>query len=323
MPSPIALFAFNRPQCLQVTLKALAANTLARQSILTIFCDGPRDGEEQKKTDAVRDIARRTTGFASVTLVEREQNQGLAASIITGVSTMLEKYGQVIVVEDDLRTSPHFLSYMNDGLRLYKDDNEVASICGWSCPGAEQLREQCFFLRGADCLGWATWRRAWAHFNADARFLYEEITRKNLQNAFNYDSLYNFTQMLKATADGTLDSWAIRWYASAFLKEMLTLYPSTSLVFHDGAEGTHVDNNATIKQQTTLADSPIYVSRMPIAESFETRSIMNKYLTRQALSNGANTQSPFLFLARIRCELGRRFPTVKKIYQKIKIFLTK
>lgn len=320
MPSPIALFAFNRPQCLQATLKALAANTLAWQSMLTIFCDGPRDVEEQKKTDAVRDIARQATGFASVTLVEREQNQGLAASIITGVSAMLEKYGQVIVVEDDLRTSPHFLSFMNDGLQLYKDDTEVASICGWSCPGSENLQEKYFFLRGADCLGWATWSRAWAHFNADARFLYEEILRKNLQSAFNYDSLYNFTEMLKATADGSLDSWAIRWYASAFLKEMLTLYPSTSFVFHDGAQGTHIDNNAVIEQQLILADKPICLSRMPIAESSEARSLMSRWHTRQYLSNRAHAQSSPFSLARLRGEIGRRFPTVKKIYQKIKNF---
>lgn len=318
MLSPIALFAFNRPRCLQATLKALAANTLARHSLLTIFCDGPRDVEEKKRTDEVRDIARRAAGFASVSLVMREENQGLASSITAGVSAMLQKYSQVIVVEDDLRTSPHFLSYMNDGLRLYKDDHQVASISGWSCPGAEKLKDQSFFLRGADCWGWATWRRAWAHFNPDARFLYEEIRRRNLQESFNYNSLYDFMQMLKLTAEGTLNSWAICWYASTFLKEMLTLYPSVSFVFHDGAQGTHVDNNAGIAQQLILAEKPVDLSKIPVAESSKGRSVMSRWHTQQYLFGGSDQQPSFFSLARARRELSRRFPLLKKLYQKLK-----
>ena len=101
------------------------------------------------------------SGFKSLNIIERDINMGLSKSIITGVTEICDKYGKVIVLEDDHVTSPYFLQYMNDGLRAYEHDEDVISIHGYIYPLGDKLPET-FFIRGADCWGWATWKTSWA-----------------------------------------------------------------------------------------------------------------------------------------------------------------
>ena len=157
--APIALFCFRRPAHLARVLEALQANTLASASILYLFCDGPRGPQDQLEVDEVRRVARAASGFAKVEVRCLEVNQGLAQSIISGVSEVLKRHGRVIVLEDDLVTSPYFLTFMNEALEKYEDTETVASIHGYLFPVLEHLPET-FFIRGADCWGWATWSRA-------------------------------------------------------------------------------------------------------------------------------------------------------------------
>lgn len=126
--APVILFVFNRPLHMARTVAALQANELAEETPLFIYCDGARNEKEAERVRQVREQAKTVTGFKSVTVVERERNYGLAGSIIDGVGRLCEQYGRVIVVEDDLITSPDFLRYMNQGLDLYADEERVASI---------------------------------------------------------------------------------------------------------------------------------------------------------------------------------------------------
>ncbi|MDY0260227.1 MAG: methyltransferase, TIGR04325 family [Desulfovibrio sp.] len=238
---PIAIFAFNRPGHLRRSLDALAANDLAAESDITIFCDGPRTDEERPRTEAVRTIARAASGFHSVTVVEREKNYGLATSIITGVTDVLEKHDRIIVLEDDLITSQFFLQYMNQGLDVYAANPKVASIHGWCFPHTVTDPPKTFFLRGADCWGWGTWKRAWNAFEPDAGKLLMQLYKRDLAAAFDLDGTYNYTGMLRDTIEKRVSSWAVRWHASAFLADMYTLYPEHSLVQNIGfdSSGTH------------------------------------------------------------------------------------
>jgi GT2 family glycosyltransferase len=173
-PAPVALFAYRRPEHLRVTVESLRANPEARDTHLTVFCDAARTAEQEDAVAAVRAYADTITGFASVTVVKRESNLGLARSIIDGVTRLTEAHGRVIVVEDDLLLSPHFLRYMNDAMALYEGDAQVASIHGYCYPVAEPLPET-FFLRGADCWGWGTWHRAWSRFEPDGARLFAAL----------------------------------------------------------------------------------------------------------------------------------------------------
>ncbi|MDR3358363.1 MAG: methyltransferase, TIGR04325 family [Desulfovibrio sp.] len=266
MPSPIALFAFNRPEHLRQTLSALAGNDLASQSDLTIFCDGARNFEDERAVRAVASIAESVEGFASVRIVRRPRNLGLAASIIRGVSEVLETNSTVIVLEDDLTTSPYFLRYMNDGLNCYADDPKVASIHGWCFPHVVADPPETFFLHGTDCFGWATWRRAWALFEPDAGKLLAGLRKRKLAYAFNCNGTYDYMNMLDMVRAGTVGSWAVRWRAAAFLHNMYTLHPGRSLVQHKGSDGLGTNVGVTDIFDVSLTQSPIHVAKIPVQE---------------------------------------------------------
>jgi len=238
--APIALFVYNRQYHTQRTVEALQQNELAKESDLIIFSDGPRLEVQAEKVDKVREYIRQIDGFKSVTIVERKANFGLARSIIDGVTMTVSKYGRIIVLEDDMVTSRFFLTYMNEALEKYATNERVVSIHGYVYPVVQPLPEA-FFLPGADCWGWATWSRGWACFNSDGQFLLDELKRRKLIGAFDYNGAYLYSKMLEGQIKGTNDSWAVRWYASTFLAGKLTLYPGRSLVHNIGNDnsGTH------------------------------------------------------------------------------------
>jgi hypothetical protein len=238
--APIVLFAYRRADHTSRTLAALAANPEARGSDLYVFADGAKGERDREAVEATRALFSRDWGFKSLRVVSRERNWGLARNVVDGVSSVLAERGRVIILEDDIEVSPAFLEYLNRGLELYAEDPRVASIHGYVYPHAERLPET-FFLRGADCWGWATWERAWRFYEADAGLLESRLRSCPWGKEFDFDASYPYRRMLREAGAGRVDSWAVRWYASAFLAGMDTLYPGASLarnIGHDGS-GTH------------------------------------------------------------------------------------
>ncbi|MDR1481738.1 MAG: glycosyltransferase [Synergistaceae bacterium] len=259
--APIALFVYSRPDHLKRTVEALAANTLAAESELIIFSDGPKNDDVISRVEQVRLFIDKIKGFASIRTIKREKNMGLANSIITGVTQVINEYGKIIVLEDDLVTSKFFLDYMNDGLDLYENNREVSSINGFMHPlkvSSTPIPES-YFLPHSDCLGWGTWKRVWDNFNSDACVLLKELKKRKLVDKFDFDSSYPYTRLLKQQIKGKVDSWAIRWYATNFLLDLKGLYPGKSLVQHIGFDsyGTHCGefNNSDELFNSSLAES--------------------------------------------------------------------
>jgi hypothetical protein len=252
--APIVLFVYNRPEHTRKTIKALSNNLLANESELFIYSDAAKDTAGLDQVNEVRALIKTVTGFKSVTIFERKKNWGLATSIIDGVTTIVNKYERVIVLEDDLITSPYFLTYMNDALTLYENNEWVISIHGYVYPIKKKLPDY-FFLKGADCWGWATWKRGWNLFNPDGEYLLNEIERQKLEKEFNFNNSFNYTGMLHDQIDGKISSWAIRWYASAFLANKYTLYPGKSFVENIGLDrtGTHC-GEAKIRKMDLISE---------------------------------------------------------------------
>jgi putative methyltransferase (TIGR04325 family) len=268
MTAPIVLFTYSRPTHTKRTVESLLRNPLAVVSDLIVYSDTAPTPEKQAAVDDVRLYLATITGFRSVTINCRPTNFGLARSIIEGVTEILQQSDRVIVLEDDMVTSPHFLTYMNQALDRYADDDRVASIHGYVYPVDQPLPEA-FFLPGADCWGWATWRRGWQHFNPDGRYLLRELKRTKLLHAFDFNGAYAYSDMLEDQIKGLNDSWAIRWYASAFLAGKLTLYPGRSLVHNIGNDdsGTHCDKTAGF--DATLSETPIDLGDLAVEPSRE------------------------------------------------------
>ncbi len=274
--SPIVLFVYNRPDHTKKTIEALQRNELASDSELLIFSDGLKTQDDNKKVREVRGYLKRIEGFRSVKIVEREKNYGLAQSIIEGVTEVVSKYGRIIVLEDDLVTSPYFLKYMNEALDFYENYEEVVSIHGYIYPVTEKLPKT-FFVRGADCWGWATWKRGWDLFEKDGKKLLDELKNRKLTKEFDFNGSYPYTRMLESNISGLNDSWAIRWYASAFLADKLTLYPGCSLVKNIGMDASGTHSGMTSVYETDLAKESIKVEIQKIEETQEVKNKLVNY----------------------------------------------
>ena len=275
-PAPVLLFAYTRLEHLRTTVESLQQNPEAPRTRLIAYSDAAKSPKDQARVDAVREYLGRIQGFESVSIRCRETNFGLAQSIIDGVSTCLASDDRVIVVEDDLLLSPHFLRYMNEALELYADEPRVASVHGYCYPVHASLPES-FLLRGADCWGWATWRRAWAGFRSDGQALADELRSRRLVSAFDLDNSYPFMRMLCDQVAGRNNSWAIRWHASCFLANQLTLYPGRSLVHNTGNDdsGTHSGKSDTYALK--VADRPIRLDRLPAEPSVAAREAFKAF----------------------------------------------
>lgn len=275
MLAPIAIFAFNRPNHLQKTLKSLLESPLAMSSKCFIFIDGPRTEEDKALVEQVHRIAMNTDGFENKTIIKQTNNLGLAQSIIQGVSQITEEYGQVIVLEDDILVAPCFLEYMNLALEIYRDDSAVGSIQAY-CPELNTDLGETFFLLGADCWGWATWRDRWQCFEPDGKKLLAELKNKNLMSTFDFDSHAGLQAMLEDQIAGKNNSWAVRWVASSVLNGLHALYPGNSLVQNIGFDGSgaHCDttNAYDVVPATKLPDlEKIAVEDNPAARAAMTR----------------------------------------------------
>jgi len=242
--APVVMFTYCRLANTKQTVEHLLMNSEAKDTDLIIYSDAPKNNNAEAGVRSTREYIHSISGFKSVTVIERTKNLGLANSIVDGVTTVINKYGKAIVLEDDLSVSPFFLKYMNEGLVRYEEREDIISIHGYIYPVKDKLPEA-FLIRGADCWGWATWKRAWGAFCFDAQFLYQQIKGKHLEREFDYNFTYPYTDMLKKQIDGKANSWAVCWYATAFLNNKYTLYPGKSLVQLNDVEGTGSTHGST------------------------------------------------------------------------------
>ena len=261
--APIALFVYNRPEHTRRTVEALQKNALAKDSELFVFSDNTKNEETKEKVREVREYAKKISGFKSVNIVERDKNYGLANSIISGVTQIVNQRGKIIVLEDDLVCSPFFLEYMNDALNLYKNENEVGSIHGYVYPMKAVLPET-FFLKHTSSWGWATWKRAWDLFEPDGSKLLAELEKKGLVSEFNLSDSYDFLGMLERQISGVTNSWAIRWNASLLINGKLNLYPKHSLIQNIGQDGSGTNRGDSHAHDTTLSKAKIFVEKVKI-----------------------------------------------------------
>jgi len=278
--APVALFAYRRPGHVRRTLTALAANPEASETDLIAFVDGPRLPSDAADVAAAIAEIRGAEGFRTVTIHERPVNLGLSASVVGGVEQVLKTHPSVIVLEDDLEVSPAFLAYMNEGLRRFAEVDEVVSIHGYVYPLRRPV-PPAFLIRGADCWGWATWRRGWQVYRPDGAALLAELRERGLERAFDFDGSFPYTAMLRAHVAGQIDSWAVRWYASAFLAGKLTLYPGRSLVRNIGVDGSGTHGDLGVADQRMLGQQAPDLSGVDIREDPEGFTAFVDYFRRE------------------------------------------
>ncbi len=278
--SPIAFFTYKRAEHTWQSLESLAHNDGAKQSELFIFCDGPKGLEDQEGVRQVREVVKSKQWCGKVHIIERRGNMGCANSIISGVTEVCEKYGTVIVLEDDLVLSPFFLDYMNKALELYNDHPRVMEISGHMYPIQLNAETDAIFLPFITSWGWATWQRSWKHF--DPHMLgYERLkNNKLLRYAFDFNDSYPYFKMLNSEIDSKIDTWDIRWYLSTFMLGGLTLHPVQSLVKNIGFDGS---GTHCIKEEKDFTIYQNKINKFPqdVVEDKQVKSLIFKYLRKE------------------------------------------
>lgn len=278
--APIALFVYNRPQHTERTLKFLKQNELAAESRLFIFSDGAKNTNDEEKVAAVRDLIKKVEGFKSIEIVESKTNLGLANSIIAGVSRLTSTYGRAIVFEDDLISSPYTLRYFNEALDRYQNEEKVMHIGAYMYVLKDDELPQSFFYRAATSWGWATWHRAWKHFEPNIKVLMAQFDNKK-KSEFSIEHKMNFWKQMKDFKRGKNNSWAIRWYASIFLKNGLTLNPSQSLVNNIGHDGTGIHSGMSDIYNVIINPKPITEFPILIEENKKAYEAIKAFLANR------------------------------------------
>ena len=236
--SPLVLFVYNRPWHTQQTIESLQKNELAKESELFIYSDAPKNETDVLKVNEVRKYIRSISGFKKIIIIKRNKNWGLANSIIDGVTKIVNDYGKIIVLEDDLVISPYFLKFMNEALEFYKDEKKVWHISGWNYPIESDGLEDTFLWRAMNCWGWATWSDRWSYYEKDTQKIATQFSKEEIK-AFNIDGYYrDFWAQVKDNRDKRIDTWAIFWYATIFKNSGLCLNPVNTFVRNIGNDGS-------------------------------------------------------------------------------------
>ena len=278
--APILLFVYNRPEHTRRCIESLLRNPLVSESNLFIYADGAKDCMQQEAVNEVRNYIRTLQGFKQITLIERSENWGLARNIIDGVTSQVNRYGKVIVLEDDLVVAPYFLTFMNDALETYKDEPKVGHIQACDFTQDPSLPDT-FLIKWTGSWGWATWDRAWKHFNPNGQELLHELEARKLTHTFDFNGKYGFTRMLRRQIEGKNNSWAIRWNASLFLKDILSLNVGRSLVQNEGFDGSGTNCGGGGLYASHLYLNHLPVTKIsPIEENKEARQVFSRYYGR-------------------------------------------
>lgn len=256
--TPIVLFVYNRPWHTQQTVEALRRCELAAESDLYIFADGPKNNatEEQKaKIHEVRKYIHTIDGFHSVRIKESETNKGLANSVISGVSKVIEKHGKVIIVEDDIVPHPFFLRFINEALVFYHNDKRIFSIGGFNygIPLPPEYNKDVYIVHRAESWGWGTWADRWKDVDWDINDAQSFFDSRRKQKRFNRGG-DDMSGMLRAQLEGKIDSWAIRWDYHLYKHNAYCLRPVKTLVSNIGCDGSGIHSGTT--------DTSIYTAKI-------------------------------------------------------------
>lgn len=297
--APIVIFVYNRLDHTKQTIEALARNDLANASEVFIYSDAAKTEQGTAKVEEVRqyvDSIIPDSLFGSVTIIKAESNRGLADSVINGVSEIINRFGKVIVVEDDLVTTPDFLSYMNRALDFYRDDPKIWSISGYSFKMKipKSYKHDVFLSYRASSWGYATWANRWNTVDWELTEYQQFSKDRKMQHVLNRGGR-DLSLMVHDQMEGRIDSWAIRWCYEQAKQDKYTVYPIYSLVRNLGLDGsgTHGKQDDRNRWSSTIknTDTDIVLENLEI-----NRAIVSRFKARFGLRIISNIKRKFQLL---------------------------
>lgn len=275
--SPILLICYKRLTHLKATLEYLEQNENANRFELYIFVDGPKNKDVDETLDVQRYIENYRGNFKKIYKTYRSRNLGLATNIIDSLTSVINEKNKAILLEDDILTSKYFLSYMNDALNQYENIGKVMHVSGYMYPLDTSNLNDTFFLNQASCWGWGTWKRAWKLLDTNEKQLLKQLNTNNKIDTFTFDGWSDFLTQLQMNIDGSINTWAIKWYASIVIHNGLCLHPKVTLTNNIGFDGSGENCKVSQKYITSLSGRKIEVNKLPLVESNLARQMMINY----------------------------------------------
>lgn len=317
--APIIVFCYNRPWHVEQTLEALSRNELADQSTLYIYCDGPKEdasAEQRRKIAAVRQTVRKRQWCKEVHIVEAEKNKGLANSIISGVTDVVNLHGKVFVLEDDLVSSPYMLRFVNKALDYYMEYAGVFSISVNRPPLSKMQIPEDYSYDVFACLrsystGWGTWKDRWDKVDWSMNDFDQCKKEPNIIRALNRMG-DDFVPMMQMQEDGLIDSWAVRFAFAHFKHHSVAILPCKSYVTNIGFDGTGTHSgtvaNTFENDITQSVANPRWLDMI-----YEDDRIINAFASFYYPKRRPLWQKAINYIAR---KLGKKPPFVikKKVY---------
>ncbi len=247
--APIAVFAYKRRDKIENCLQSLIGCDNFEETPVYIFSDGYKGIEDKEAVIVVREYLNKFKSIHSnVNVIVNENNNGLSKSIIEGVTNIIDDYGKIIVLEDDLIVSRDFIDYMNDGLDYYEKNLKYGMISSYTLPlkSLENYDKDVYAVRKGECWGWATWKNRWK--DVDWELTTFDNYLNNKQKRKDFSSLeYGLEEQLILQHEGKLDAWAARWFFHLFNKGYLTIYPKICRTINTGNDSSGENCNTTSK----------------------------------------------------------------------------
>ena len=288
--APIVIYTYNRPRHLLRTLNSLKKNDLSIKSDIYFFCDGPKNKNksELKKINTIKKIIRNLKGFKKINFTFNKKNIGLKKNILNGITQILKKNKDVIVLEDDIIVSKFFLEYMNQSLNFYKNKKKVWHVSGWNynlkLKNIKQKDENTFFIKNMNCWGWATWSDRWKKIIIDPDFIIKKMNNKKIHD-FNLSNVLNNWSQLIRNKEKQLDTWAIFWNATIFLNNGLCLNPTISMTKNIGLDGSGVNSSVEPLDKKEFSKSNSFLFSKKIKENINLR---NEIIRHMKIKNKKN-----------------------------------
>lgn len=243
--APVAFFVYNRLWHTKQSIESLLKNDLAHQTELFIFSDAPKNLDAQNEVSQVREYIKTIKGFKNINIIKRDNNFGLANSIIDGTTRVINEKGKVVVIEDDLICSENFLKFINEMLNVYENEYKIFSVTGYNFPSnlmkiPKGYIYDIYFSPRCSSWGWGTWKNRWEKADWELKDIDNFLNDKKLQKKYR-SSGNDKIDMLVAQKDGKIDSWATRWEYNQFKNNAFTVYPVKSFINNIGFDGTGVN----------------------------------------------------------------------------------
>ena len=322
MLAPVVLFTYKRPIHTKKVLESLLNCDLIQETDVIIYADGLKQTATQKdkeELEATREVLlkyKENHNFKNIELHLSEQNKGIAYSVKKGAAKELEKYGKIIIMEDDIVPQKGFLKYMNEALDKYENEEKVWGISGYSFPldNESVVKEQTYFLPVNCSWGWATWKSRWDKADFDVNSIFERFDKNSVtRESYNFGTC-QYYEILEVLRDSKSDVWDALFHASMFLENGMFLYPNPSLAKNIGFDstGTHCTEedaffNTTQTDYVSLKDIPISADnegRRQVEKAFKEQFSPPPLFKR--IQNKLNPNSPYFITKRVKNILNRK-----------------